>query len=611
LVQNAHSSLGEALNNQPGVSQRGFGPGSSRPVIRGFTGDRVLVMQDGISAGALGSQSGDHGEPVDVLQLERLEIVRGPATLLYGSNAIGGVVNAISGNFEPDQHAGVHGYVTGVGGSANAYGGGNAGLHYGVGKWKIFGGGGGQRTGDYDTPSGTVVNSRTRNYGAFGGFGWTGGKAFFNLGYNYDNRQYGIPFAAFLESGGTAGPEDENINLRLKTHHIKFSGGLRDLEGFINGARLTLNFTRYRHGEFEGEEAATTFKNDQFTYRTVFDQKKHGRLSGSFGFSGVQRQYASIGAEALAPATDQTSFSLFTLQSLDLERITLQFGGRFEHVGYTTDHSVLPVRPSRSFNGVSAALGSRIGLWKGGAFIANYTHSFRAPALEELYNLGPHPGNLSFEVGNPTLQHEHSDGVDLSLRQELGRIRADASFFYYNLGNFIFLAPTGNIEDGLFEAEYLQGGTRYLGGEASLDVSILPALSLLTAIDVVNAKLTDSVTSPNSGATTPGGTPLPRIPPLRGRIGLDLHHQGFSVRPEVVMASAQDDVYINETPTPGYTVFNLGAKYTVARAHAAHVFSVNAFNLGNRLYRNHVSFIKDLAPEIGRGVRFSYTIRFQ
>jgi iron complex outermembrane receptor protein len=98
---------------------------------------------------------------------------------------------------------------------------------------------------------------------------------------------------------------------------------------------------------------------------------------------------------------------------------------------------------------------------------------------------------------------------------------------------------------------------------------------------------------------------------LRGRIGLDLHPQGFSVRPEVVMASAQDDVYINETPTPGYTVFNLGAKYTVARAHAAHVFSVNAFNLGNRLYRNHVSFIKDLAPEIGRGVRFSYTIRFQ
>jgi iron complex outermembrane receptor protein len=613
LVENAQPSLGEALDHQPGVSQRGFGPGTSRPVIRGFSGDRVLVMQDGITVGSLASQSGDHGEPIDVLTLERVELVRGPATLLYGSNSIGGVVNAISGNFDPEEqaHKGPRGYISGVGGSANEYGGGSGELSYGLGNWTLWGGGGGQHAGDYDTPIGTIANSRTRNYGGFGGLGWTSAKTFFDLGYNYDNRRYGIPFAAFLESGGTAGPDEEVVNLRLKTHNVKFNGGFRDHDSFVNGGRLTLNYTRYRHGEFDGDEVGTQFKNDQFNYRMVFDQRRHGRLGGSFGFSGVQRQFEALGDEALAPPTDQTGFSVFTLQSLDFERIGFQFGGRFEHQGYSTNKTFLPPRPDRSFNGGSAAAGTRISLWKGGSFIVNYTHSFRAPALEELYNFGPHPGNLSFEVGNPNLKSESGDGVDLSLRHQYSRFRSEVNFFYYNVGNFIFLAPTGNIEDGLFEAEYLQGGTRYLGGEATGEFSVLPSLSLLLGLDAVSAELTEAVTSPSTGSTASSGTPLPRIPPLRGRVGLDMHHGGFSLRPEAIMASAQDDTFTNETRTAGYTVFNVGASYTVARAHAAHVFSITGFNLGDRLYRNHVSFIKDLAPEIGRGVRFTYTVRFQ
>lgn len=613
LVQNAQASLGEALNNQPGVAQRGFGPGSSRPVIRGFTGDRVLVMQDGATVGSLASQSADHGEPIDVLTLERLEIVRGPATLLYGSNAIGGVVNAISGNFDPEEqaHKGARGYISGVGGTANEYGGGGAGLNYGFENWSIFAGASGQRTDDYHTPIGAIPNSRTRNYGGYGGFGWTSVKAFFDLGYNYDNREYGIPFAAFLESGGTAGPDEETVNIRMKDHNVKFSGGFRDLQGFLTGGRLIANYTRYRHGEFEGDLVGTQFKNDQFNYRLVLDQKKYGLLSGSFGFSGLTRQYESIGDEALAPPTDQLGFSVFTLQSLDFERIALQFGGRFEHNAYTTDQSVALPRPNRNFNGASAALGTRIRLWEGGSFIANYTHSFRAPALEELYNFGPHPGNLAFEVGDPTLEPERGDGIDLSLRQQSGRFRAETNFFYYNIRSFVFLAPTGAIADGLFEAEYLQGKTRHLGGEATLEIALWSNLSLLGGVDAVSSRLTEAVTSPNTGTTTASDTPLPRIPPLRGRVGIDVHHNGFSLRPEAIMACAQEDTFVNETRTPGYTIFNLGVSYTLARAHAAHVFSVNGFNLGDRLYRNHVSFIKDLAPEIGRGVRFSYTLRFQ
>jgi iron complex outermembrane receptor protein len=612
LVQNAHTSLGEVLDHEPGVSQRGFGPGSSRPVIRGFTADRVLVMQDGLTAGGLGSQSGDHGEPVDVLELERVEIVRGPATLLYGSSAIGGVVNTISGNFDHDEHPheGWSGYATGLGGTTNAQGGGGGAIRYGFDHWRLWAGGSGQRTGDYDTPIGTIANSRTRSGDGFGGFGYSDERKYFDLGYNYDNRKYGIPFGAFLESGGTTGPEDENINIRMQTHNWKVNTGVRNLEGPISGVDANFGFIRYRHGEFEGEEEGTKFKNDQFNYRLVANQAKYGKLSGSFGISGIHRAFESIGDEALAPPTDQNSFSAFTLQALDFSRISFQFGGRFEHAGYSVDQSVLPARRNRDFNGGSAAFGTRIPLWEGGSLIANYTHSFRAPALEELYNNGPHPGNLAFEVGDDSLKAEQGDGIDLSLRHHAGRFSGSANFFAYHIDNFIFLAPTGNIEDGLFENEYLQGPTRYIGGEVEASFDVRKDLSLNAAMDIVNAELTSPVFSPITGISTPANTSLPRIPPLRGRVGFEYRYKGLSIQPQAIMSSSQDNVFVTETRTPGYTVINIGASYTVARAHAAHVFSVNSFNLGDRLYRNHLSFIKDLAPEIGRGVRFSYTVRF-
>jgi iron complex outermembrane receptor protein len=233
-----------------------------------------------------------------------------------------------------------------------------------------------------------------------------------------------------------------------------------------------------------------------------------------------------------------------------------------------------------------------------GAFVANYTHSYRAPALEELYNNGPHPGNLTFEVGDPNLKHESGDGVDFSLRHINDRLRAEANFYYYNMTNFVFLAPTGEEEDGLRVANYSQGNTRYRGTELVLNASVHPNLWVDLGLDYVSAEL----------KTTK--TPLPRIPPLRGHIGIEGRYRGFSVKPELVMANKQDKVFTNETETPGYTVVNLTAAYTLPARHFSHHFALNAFNLGDRLYFNHVSFIKDLAPEIGRGVRFTYSVRF-
>jgi iron complex outermembrane recepter protein len=600
LTEEAHTSIGEVLEHEPGVAKRSFGPGSSRPVIRGFDGDRVLILQDGMRVGSLGSQSADHGEPVDVLNSERVEIVKGPATLLYGSNALGGVVNVISGR-EEHFHEGIRGFLTGIGGTTNDQAAFSSGVEYGLGKWMLWGQGTGQRTADYSTPAGRIVNSDSRQGSGSTGFGWFDDKGFFSLSYGFDGRRYGVPFAS--EFHGHAEEEeveaeeehtDEMVDLRLRRHNLRFNGGLTDLGSFVNGLRFSLDYTDYRHDELEGEEIGTVYNNNQYHYRALFDQKMYGRLTGRFGFEGTHREYETIGPESLSPPVDHNSFSVFALEELGFKRVAFQLGGRVEHNRYSPVGLL-----KRSFTGVSGSAGMRVGLYDGGAFVANYTHAHRAPALEELYNNGPHIGTLTFEIGNPNLTRERSDGMDLSFRHLTDRFRIETNFFYYDIKDFVYLAPTGEIEDGLPVAEYSQDDSRFMGSELNVDMAIAPKfLWLNTGLDYVDAELKSS------------GLSLPRIPPLRARIGLDARYKGLSIRPEVIMVKDQDQVFLNETRTAGYAVFNVTGSYTIAREHAAHIFSVNAFNLGDRLYRNHLSFIKELAPEIGRGFRAAYTVRF-
>lgn len=637
LTMKSQPSLGEVLEGQPGVAKRSFGPGSSRPVIRGFDNDRVLVMQDGLPTGTLSSQSGDHGESLDTSSLERVEIVKGPATLLYGSNALGGVVNAITGHHfsHSHPHQGLSGFVSGFGGSTNNQGGGAGGFEVGIKDWRIWGSGGGQRTGDYNTPLGVIDNSRARVSNSTGGFGWANGRGFFDMGYRYDEGRYGVPFAGEFHGHGHDDHDDdhddhdhearrgrtallgkgtlrarnaeddhddhdddedhEDISLAFRRHNLRVSAGAQGIGTFIDGVRFSLNYSDWEHRELEEDTVATLFNNKTFVYRGVFEQQRLGPWLGTFGFQGLHRDYEVTGEEALAPPVKQDGIALFGLQELDFERMRFQLGGRLEHNRYLVSDDELP---NRSFTGFSGAAGVYVPLWSRAAFVTNYTHAFRAPALEELYNRGPHVGNLTYEIGNFNLRPERSNGVDFSVRQRDSRVRAEFNFFYYDINQFIFLAPTGDIEDGLPEAEFFQGNSRFYGTEAGVDVGLNRFVWLNLGMDYVNAQLKET------------NTPLPRIPPLRGRAGLDFRFNGLSVRPMLRMASRQDRIFETETETAGYTVFDVNATYTVARTHTAHIFGVNFFNAGNRLYRNHLSFIKDRAPEIGRGIRFTYTMRF-
>ena len=611
LAGSTSASMGELLDQRPGtgIAKRSFGPGSSRPIIRGFDGDRVLVMQDGMRTGTLSSQSGDHGEAVNPALLDRLEVVKGPATLLYGSSAMGGVVNAVSRHhaFHEHPHEGLRGFASGSGGGANSLGGGNAGFEYGFGKWTIWAGGGGIRTGDYSTPEGKVFNSRTRTANGYAGLGWYGEKTFASFSFEQDDGRYGIPFAASFEAeeGGEgetpaeqAGEfEEERIEIDMKRQAAQFTWGVRGLGSALDNFRLQFNYTQYEHQEVEIAEGqsmiGTAFDNDQFVYRGVFEQTKRGPLSGQFGFWGMARDYDVTGEEALSPPVDQDVIAVFGLEELAFERVKFQIGGRLERTSYDP----LGLSP-RDFTGASAAAGVHFNLWNGGAFVTNYSHTYRAPALEELYNNGPHIGNLAFEVGNADLQPETGNGVDVSLRHESARARGEFNVFYYRFHDFVFPFLTGEIEDGLRVVNFIQTGSRFAGGEASIGVALHPSLWLNLGMDFVDAQETDR------------GTPLPRIPPIRGKAGLEFTRGGLSIKPEVVIAGDQHQTFTDEARTPGYTVMNLKASYTIPQQHLVHQFAAEVFNIGDRLYRNHSSFIKDLAPEIGRGVKFTYMVRF-
>ena len=670
LADVAAISLGEALDHRvgTGIAKRSFGPGSSRPIIRGFDGDRVLIMEDGINTGTLSSQSGDHGEVLNVGQLARLEIVKGPAALLYSGNAMGGTVNAISRHHEhhPHPHEGFRGFLSGSGGTANALAGGNAGFEVGVGRTMLWGHGGGIRTGDYTAAEqGEIFNSRSELINGGGGFGWYGDSVFFTAEARVDRGDYGVPFAHEFHAHGHEDEHDdhdddhedegedhdedeeegdhheeeeelERVSLQSRRTSYRVTWGLQNLAGPVESFNLKLSYVDWNHDEIEHFEdgdsvIGTMFNNDRFTYRGVFEQRQRGPLSGRFGVWGVGRAYEVTGEEALSPPIDQNGLAFFALEELEFERFKIQFGGRIETQRYKPayaergehheeeeehhdedeegeDHEdeheheheehAPPDAIDRTFTGGSAAIGIHADTWRGGAFVANFSRSFRAPSLEELYNFGPHPGNRAFEIGDPGLEPETGTGLDASLRHGEGRVRAEFNLFYYNFSNFIFPFSSGELVDEFLEIEYTQRDARFTGTEANLDIGLHSALWLNLGMDYVDAKDTDT------------GTYLPRIPPLRGSIGLDFRKGGFRLAPELVMASKQTRTFTNETPTGEYGIINLTASYTYAQQHFAHHFSAHVFNVGDQYYRNHSSFIKELAPEIGRGVRFSYTVRF-
>ena len=418
--------------------------------------------------------------------------------------------------------------------------------------------------------------------------------------------------------------EEAEIDLDSRRRVGRFDFGLRNLGNrVVEGVRVTVNVVDWSHDELEIEDGlesiGTRFANRTYILRAEVEQQQTERLSGKLGVWTQAREFEAVGEEALAPRTDQASFAAFAYEELNIGRIRLQFGGRLEQNHYQTaertgghgseeeeDHHgdeeeeefEAPDLRDRQFRGASASVGLHAALGADSAFVANLTQSHRAPALEELYNFGPHVGNLAFEVGNPELDGETTLGLDLSLRHQTSRVQSNLNVYVYDIDNFVFGDRTDEVADNLPVLNFIQADSRFVGFDAKGSVRLGGRAWATLGIGLVDARLTST------------NDPLPRIPPLRGTLSFEIPSGGFTISPELEFAARQGDVFRGETTTAGYSVVNLRASYVWPRQHAAHVLTFSGYNLTNALYRNHTSFIKDLAPEMGRGVMVGYSVRF-
>jgi iron complex outermembrane receptor protein len=482
LAIQLQGSLGAALEAQPGIAERSFGPAPSRPVIRGLDGDRVLILEDGQRTGDLSSQSGDHGVNINPAAASRIEVVRGPASLLYGSNAIGGLVNVITETIPIRRLSGVTGSFTFDGGTAASEAGGAGSVDWGNGRVALHADLSGRRSGDVATPEGDIENTQSR--GGFGNLGvsWTGDRSYAGGSYGYDDVRYGIPF---IEGG--------EIQLTPRRHTFSLRAGGNGLDGAIESYRVTLGHRRYRHEELEGDEVGTRFSNDTTELEALVSHRQMGRLKGTVGGWVMNRAFAAVGEEALSPPVDHRGVAGFIYEEVTWPHLTLQFGGRVEHARYEPEIDL----PARNFTNFSGSLGLLVqpAVTRDNVTIAlSLARAARHPALEELYFEGEHPGNFAFEIGNPELESERAIGFDLSLRWKHPRASGEVTYFINNINDYIFRNPVeddddhdlGHDHDDEFPIiEFLAADSRLQGIEMHGDLALAQRLFAELGLDYV------------------------------------------------------------------------------------------------------------------------------
>jgi iron complex outermembrane recepter protein len=596
LAKQLEGTIGATLATQPGLAERSFGPGPSRPVIRGLDGDRVLILEDGQRVGDLSSQSGDHGVTVNPAGSTKIEVVRGPATLLYGANAIGGLVNIISDTIPTQQVNGARGGIVFDFGTAAAEAGGAGDFLWGNNRWAFHASGSGRRSGDVDTPEGEVDNTQSR--GGFGsvGLAWTGERGYFGGSYGYDDLKYGIPVV-----------EEGQVELTPRRHIFGLRAGGQNLGGVFESYRALFGYRQYRHDELVAGEIGTQFENDTADLNVQAKHRKYGRLTGTIGGSFLNRAFTATGEEALSPPVDEQAFALFLYEELTWAHATLQFGGRVNWASFSPEGGL----PERDFTDGSGSVGV---LFRPAAandkltFAVSVARSARNPALEELYFFGIHPGNFAFEIGNADLDSENALGFDASVRWRHKQVGGEITYFYNRIDDYIFRNPLSQEE---FEErfpgedpeefpvqEFVAADSRLQGVEAHADIQIAPSLFTELGFDYVQGELRGS------------GDPLPRIPPLRFRLGLRFQREAFQAGGEWISAAKQDDVFGEETPTDGYNLLKLFAAYSFGGDRTVNTITARLDNATDELYRNHLSFIKDFVAEMGLNFKLIYSVRF-
>jgi iron complex outermembrane receptor protein len=595
LERKGADSLGMTLADEPGVANTNLGTITARPVIRGLGSDRVLILEDGMRIADVSSISPDHAVATDPNAADRIEVVRGPANILYGSNAIGGVVNVIQNEIPRKLEEKPTGsLLLGAGTNANALLG-NADFSVATGPVAYHGMYSHEEADNFTFDGGVAGNSQYDvDSGSFGiaGVGTVG-----SVGASYRKYEanYGIP----VSDAGTAIPDGEpGVTLDIHQTSYRLGGEITKEFGWLKGARFQAIHRNYDHAEIEDTgEVGTTFNLDTDELRADFTHKQKGPWKGSFGVWGLDQDFSAAGEEVLVPSAKTKGYAAFIYEELAYKPVTYLIGARYDN------QTVNPgtADPTRDFSGASGAFGALVKLGEPMDLAINITHAFKAPSSEELYASGPHAATFSFEQGDPDLQEETSNGLDLSLRfHTVKRFSGAFTLFEARFQNFIFLTPTGLTDpgSGLPILLYTQDDADFRGAEFHGDINLLEHFTLEV--------LADTVRGQNTGADEP----LPQMPPARAGLGLAWENNRYFATGEARVGFAQNRNPPLETDTDGYYLFNVFGGVTLTSGALVHRITLRLENLTDTFYRNSVSLTKDIVPQPGRNVQLSYRLLF-
>jgi len=617
LVEKGRNSIGETLAEQPGVTSTYYGPGSSRPVIRGLQGDRVRVLESGVSSGDVSASGPDHAVAVEPMLAGQIEIIRGPSTLLYGSSAIGGAVNIIDPRIprEKSVHA-LTGHAQVQGASVSDELNGGASLNGTVGSIGWHASGLVRNTDDYRIPGPAVappaqepgeehedlgflpnsaLETRTGSLGA----SWVGSAGYLGAAVTGYATKYGVPGHEHVEEPPLIPEEAEEHGVEIDLDQTRF-----DVEGawsfggsLVRAAKLRAGYADYNHQELEGQEVGTRFDNNEFEGRLEATHAPLGPVTGTLGAQYGKREVQARGLEAFLPDTKTGALALFLYEEVAVSAFKFGVGARWEG----NDHDVIDGRSQRS-DGFSGSLGVNWSASESVTLTAAAARSTKLPSAEELYSDGPHAATRLYEVGDPGLVNEIGHSLDAALIVTEGPVTGQLAGYVNSFDDFILIVPTDSTVGGFRVAQYEQEDARFYGFEVSLKVSILHRpdnhLALTGFSDYVRAEATQT------------GEPLPFIPPLRWGGGALWEVDRWRAAVDVRRTAEQTRVATFETPTPGYTFLNASVSYAFFTGSLIHQVTLRGTNLTDQEARNHVSLLKDIAPLPGRDIRLTYRLLF-
>ena len=640
IQRDLSGQLGDLLIKVPGVSATSFTPGASRPILRGLDGERVRILIDGLGTADVGNTSADHATTIDPLTVSRIEVLRGPSALLFGSQAIGGVVNVIDRRIPTEMpENGIHIDALTAFDTATDLRSGGVSLDAGLGENLVFHIDGSYReTGNVEIPgfqlsdslradllndaaeeeaegefeeaeelreaanqSGFIPNSYTETWTANGGVSYLFGDSTIGASVGYYDTDYGLignPEGGHHhgeegEGGEEEEEEEEIVTIGLEQVRVDVLGDFALGEGFFSRLKVRAGYSDYTHTEFEGPEVGTVYDSETFEARAELIQSGGGVIGAQF----TTRDFSAVGEEAFVAPNETDQFAIFTVQEIDLGGFQIEAAGRYERV----DVESQPLGVQRDFDLFSGAL-SFVAESEGGTRAGiTGSRSERAPAGEELFANGPHIATQQFEIGDVNLDVESAWGIEAFVRGDAGDISFGAQVFYQSFDNFIFLSPTGEEEDELPVFVYLQEDANFFGFEADL---ALPLIENDTF--GLRADLRASYVS----ADLQEGGNVPRIPPVSLLGALEADYDAFQVRGEIQWFGEQDDVAQFETETEDFAFVNLYVSWRPLPQNQNVVVQLAGENLFDTEGRRHASFTKDFVPLPGRNIRASVRLSF-